>query len=111
MDQARFAGIGNIYANDALFSAKIHPLRPASSLSDTDQRNLFEAIEHVLTEGIKAGGASEENFVNALGEKGFYQERFLVYKKNGKPCPNCGTLIERIVVGGRGTFFCSRCQQ
>ena len=65
------------------FSAKIHPLRPASSLSDTDQRNLFEAIEHVLTEGIKAGGASEENFVNALGEKGFYQERFLVYKKNG----------------------------
>ena len=72
MDQARFAGIGNIYANDALFSAKIHPLRPASSLSDTDQRNLFEAIEHVLTEGIKAGGASEENFVNALGEKGFY---------------------------------------
>ena len=111
MDQARFSGIGNIYANDALFSAKIHPLRPASSLSDTDQRNLFEAIEHVLTEGIKAGGASEENFVNALGEKGFYQERFLVYKKNGKPCPNCGTLIERIVVGGRGTFFCSRCQQ
>jgi formamidopyrimidine-DNA glycosylase len=111
MDQSRLAGVGNIYANDALFRAGIHPLRPASDLSPDEITKLFEAVEYVLTEGIKAGGASEENFVNALGEKGFYQERFLVYKKTGKPCKRCGTLIERIVVGGRGTFYCPTCQQ
>jgi formamidopyrimidine-DNA glycosylase len=110
MDQSRLAGVGNIYANDALFRAKIHPRRPANTITKTEAKELFQAVEFVLTEGIKAGGASEENFVNALGEKGFYQEKFLVYKKTGTPCKRCGTPIERIVVGGRGTFLCPSCQ-
>jgi formamidopyrimidine-DNA glycosylase len=110
MDQSRLAGVGNIYANDALFHAGIHPLRPANDLTDEEQKKLFIAVEYVLTEGIKAGGASEENFLNALGEKGFYQEKFLVYKKTGKPCKRCGTPIERMVIGGRGTFYCPLCQ-
>lgn len=111
MDQHKMAGIGNIYANDALYRARIHPLRPANELTEEEGAALFEAVEYVLTEGINAGGASEENFVNALGEKGFYQERFLVYKQTGKPCKRCGTPIERMVVGGRGTFYCPRCQE
>ncbi len=110
MDQSRMAGIGNIYANDALFLAGIHPLRPANNLTEDESRKLFAAVESVLREGIRSGGASEENFVNAIGEKGFYQEKFLVYKQTGKPCKNCGTPIERIVLGGRGTFLCSVCQ-
>jgi formamidopyrimidine-DNA glycosylase len=110
MDQSRLAGVGNIYANDALFHASIHPLRPANDLTEEERKKLFTAVEFVLTEGIKAGGASEENFLNALGEKGFYQEKFLVYKKTGQPCQRCSTAIERIVVGGRGTFFCPECQ-
>jgi len=111
MDQTKLAGVGNIYANDALFHAGIHPLRPANELTETERKKLFMAVEYVLQEGITAGGASEENFVNALGEKGFYQERFLVYKQTGKPCKTCGTAIERIVIGGRGTFYCPNCQQ
>lgn len=110
MDQSRMAGIGNIYANDALFYASIHPLRSGKSLSETEVVKLFEAVEYVLREGIAAGGASEENYLNAFGEKGFYQEKFLVYKQTGKPCKKCGGPIERMVVGGRGTFFCPRCQ-
>lgn len=110
MDQSRLAGVGNIYANDALFHAGIHPLRPANSLSAGERKKLFHAVAFVLTEGIKAGGASENTFLNALGEKGFYQERFLVYSRTGQACSRCGTPIQRIVVGGRGTFFCPECQ-
>lgn len=110
MDQSRMAGIGNIYANDALFYAGIHPLKPAFELRAEEIAKLFEGVEYVLTEGIKAGGASEENYVNAFGQKGFYQEKFLVYKQTGKPCKKCETPIERIVLGGRGTFFCPTCQ-
>ena len=110
MDQSRVSGVGNIYANDALFHAGIHPLRPANELTEEERNRLFQAVEFVLREGIKAGGASENTFLNALGEKGFYQERFLVYNRTGKPCLHCKTPIERIVVGGRGTFFCPSCQ-
>lgn len=110
MDQKRIAGIGNIYANDALFLAKIAPARIASSLSNQEIKKLFKSIEEVLTKSLKAGGASEVNFLNALGEKGTYQKHFLVYKKNGKPCTNCGTIIKKMRIGGRGTFYCPSCQ-
>ncbi len=110
MDQSKIAGIGNIYANDALYLAKIHPARPASSLSDKEVKELFNAIETVLKKGIETGGASERDYVDALGGKGTYQNFFLVYKKNGQPCKRCGTIIERIKLGGRGTFFCPKCQ-
>lgn len=111
MDQTRIAGVGNIYANDALYLAKIHPKRPAASLNTKEQRALFDAIEQVLRKGIEVGGASEWHYVDVLGGKGQYQNFFQVYRKNGKPCPQCGALIEKLVLGGRGTFFCPICQR
>lgn len=111
MDQKIIAGIGNIYANDALYVAGIHPKRPASSLTGEEQSRLFKAIETVLQKGLKAGGASEWQYVNALGEAGDYQNFFQVYRKDGKPCTKCGTIIETLKIGGRGTFFCPTCQK
>ena len=111
MDQAKIAGIGNIYANDALYVAGIDPRRSSMSLSKSEQRKLFKAIEQVLKKGIEVGGASEWSYVDALGGAGQYQNFFQVYNKKGKPCKNCGTIIEKIILGGRGTFFCPTCQK
>jgi formamidopyrimidine-DNA glycosylase len=110
MDQKKIAGIGNIYANDALFVAKIHPKRVALSLGKEERLALFEAVERVLKKGIEVGGASEWNYVNAFGEKGNYQNFFQVYNKEGKLCSRCEGMIEKIRMGGRGTFFCAGCQ-
>jgi formamidopyrimidine-DNA glycosylase len=111
MDQQKIAGIGNIYACDALYMAGIHPERPALSLTDAEASGLFVAIEDVLRKSIAVGGASASNYVNALGEKGSYQDHFLVYKKEGEVCRNCSSLILRIKTGGRSTFFCPECQK
>ncbi|HUD44700.1 MAG TPA: bifunctional DNA-formamidopyrimidine glycosylase/DNA-(apurinic or apyrimidinic site) lyase [Patescibacteria group bacterium] len=111
MDQKKISGIGNIYANEALFEAKIDPRRKANSLTETETKKLFSAIEFVLEKSLSMGGASETNFVNALGEDGSYQKHFLVYGQKGKSCPVCGTKIEMIRQAGRGTFFCPKCQK
>jgi formamidopyrimidine-DNA glycosylase len=111
MDQHKISGIGNIYANEALFLAKIHPTRRASSLTQAEAKRLLEAIEKVLRMSIEAGGSSMTNYVNALGEKGTYQEHFLVYKKEGERCPACKSIIEKIKIAGRGTFYCNKCQK
>lgn len=112
MDQAQIAGVGNIYANEALFLAKIHPQKKANELSIRELEKLYQTLLQVLKEGIKYGGSSENSYVNALGEKGKMQEHFRVYAKQGKPCPNkCGGVIKRIALGGRGTFFCESCQK
>lgn len=110
MDQERIAGVGNIYANDALYLSGINPIRKANSLTNIEEEKLFKAIEEVLRRGIKAGGASENTFVTPDGTEGSYQDISLVYGKKGLPCANCKTEIERIVIGGRGTFFCPKCQ-
>lgn len=111
MDQKHIAGIGNIYANDALYLAGIHPTRPSNSLKKEEQKKLFEAIETVLQKGISVGGASEWSYVDALGKAGNYQDFFKVYRKQGTICTKCGTTIETIKMGGRGTFFCPSCQK
>jgi formamidopyrimidine-DNA glycosylase len=111
MDQGLIAGIGNIYANDALYVSGIHPQRPANSLRSEEQEKLFQAIEVVLKKGIEVGGASEWSYVDALGQTGQYQNFFQIYRKHGQKCPKCGTTIETIRMGGRGTFFCPRCQR
>jgi formamidopyrimidine-DNA glycosylase len=111
MDQKKIAGIGNIYANDALFVAQIDPRRSACSLSKKEKDRLFEAIKKVLNEGIRLGGASDRQYVNILGQTGKYQHVFKVYGKEGKPCSRCGNLIKRIKQGGRSTFFCYFCQK
>lgn len=111
MDQKKIGGIGNIYANDGLFLAKIDPRKKAKDLTEKEKKKLFDAIIEVLRRGLKYGGASEMTYVNAFGEEGTYQDHFLVYGNKGKPCENCGTEIKRITLGGRGTFFCPNCQK
>jgi len=111
MDQKKISGIGNIYANDALFDAQINPRRPAKSLSDKEIKRLYESILKVLKKGLKYHGSSDLNFVDVLGQTGKYQQHFLVYGQKGKKCKRCGGVIQRIKLGGRGTFFCSICQK
>lgn len=110
MDQKKISGIGNIYANDALFLANIDPRRIAQSLSEEEIHILSTALLTVLKRGLQYGGASEIHFVNALGEEGSYQKHFLVYAQEDKPCKTCKTPIEKITLAGRGTYFCSSCQ-
>lgn len=111
MDQTQIAGVGNIYANEALFLAGIDPKRLAKKLSSGEIKKLYASILEVLKEGIKYGGSSENAYVDALGGKGRMQEHFRVYGKNGKKCPKCKGTIKRIALGGRGTFFCPACQR
>lgn len=110
LDQRRIAGLGNIYVNDALFVAGIDPRRKALSIDYDEGSRLFVAIEVVLKKGIAAGGASEWNYVNVMGEKGGYQKFFQVYRKEGEECSRCEEIIRKIVMGGRGTFYCPGCQ-
>ncbi len=112
MDQTEITGVGNIYANEALFLARIDPQRKCNELKDKEIEKLYESLLSVLKEGIKYGGSSENAFVNSSGELGHMQEHSRAYRKSGKPCPNkCGGTIKRISLGGRGTFFCSNCQK
>ena len=112
MDQVKIGGIGNIYANDALWLAGISPKRPANSLTTEEGKKLFEAIEKVLREGIKRGGASELSFVTPDGAEGGYQKHFLAYGQQGKVCPRCNAhKFVKISLGGRGTYFCPNCQK
>lgn len=111
MDQKKIGGIGNIYANDALFLAGIDPRRKAKEVTKVEAKKLFEAILEVLNRGLKYGGASELTFVNAIGGEGKYQNHFLAYGKNKEKCSICGANMEKIFLGGRGTFFCPNHQK
>lgn len=112
MDQKKIGGIGNIYANDALFLARIDPKRKANSLSISEIEKLYAAIHVVLQKGLDSGGASELTFVNVLGQDGGYQNHTLVYGKRGQLCPNCKKeKLKFAKIGGRGTYFCSICQK
>lgn len=111
MDQEKIAGVGNIYANDALFLAGISPMTEAQKISKEKAKLLFDKLLKVLRDGIRWGGASENNFRDAFGQMGKKQEHFYVYGRQGEKClKNCGEKIRRITLGGRGTFFCPRCQ-
>ena len=111
LDQTGIAGIGNIYAIEALWRAKIHPLRAAGSLRDGEIDRLHEALRWVLRKGIRFGGASRRDYRDARGDEGRMQREFNVYDRAEEPCLRCGTEIVRTVVGGRGTFHCPRCQR
>ncbi len=110
LDQRRIAGVGNIYADEALFRAGVHPLRPAGRLTATQWERMREGIEEALRAGIAAKGASIDDFRHVDGARGSFQDRFLVHLRAGEPCPRCGTPIRKLVVGGRGTYVCERCQ-
>jgi formamidopyrimidine-DNA glycosylase len=110
LNQEVVVGLGNIYADESLHDAGIHPLTPCDSLNDEQLNKLFASVKKILGEAIAQGGSSVKSYVNGQGEMGMFQQQLKVYRKTGQPCPNCGTAIMRIVVGGRGTHFCPQCQ-
>lgn len=111
MDQRILAGVGNIYSDEALFRARIHPRTPAGRLSLAEVRRLQRAIRRVLREAIAAGGSSVSDYVNADEQPGWFQLAHCVYRRTGLPCPRCGTPVRRIVIAQRGSHFCPRCQR
>jgi formamidopyrimidine-DNA glycosylase len=110
LDQSFLAGVGNIYADEALWAARLHPLRPAASIRPADEKRLYEAIRRVLWEAVERRGSSIDDYTAPDGD-GAMQERLQVYQRTGEPCPRCGRPVRRIVVGGRSTHFCSWCQR
>ncbi|MCO5327723.1 MAG: bifunctional DNA-formamidopyrimidine glycosylase/DNA-(apurinic or apyrimidinic site) lyase [Solirubrobacterales bacterium] len=110
LDQKGIAGIGNIYADEALHRAELHPLSPAGSMRPEHWEALREGIVEALEAGLANGGASIDDYRDSRGEKGSMQEEFLVHTREGQECPRCGGPISRIVVGGRSTYFCAACQ-
>jgi len=110
LDQRRVAGVGNIYADEALFRAAIHPLRPAGRLNGSQVALLRDAVVETLQAGLLAGGATIDDFRDPDGAWGAFQDEFLVHRREGLPCPRCGTPVRKMVVAGRGTYACERCQ-
>ena len=110
LDQRIVAGVGNIYADEALFRARLHPRRPGGSLTAAEVRRLHRAIRDRLRMGISVGGASFDRYRDAHGGRGGMQDLFLVHRRQGEPCPRCRTTIEKGVVAQRGTYWCPRCQ-
>jgi len=111
MDQTFISGVGNLYAAEALFRAKIHPERPAASLSDKEKGLLFKEIKETLSEAIKYKGSSVDQYVQLSGDPGDYARYHKVYGREGKPCLVCKTSVKRISLAGRGTYFCPKCQK
>jgi formamidopyrimidine-DNA glycosylase len=111
LDQRRVAGVGNIYADEALFRAKVHPLRPAGRLSRSEWEAVREGVLAALLAGIDARGATIDDFRDIEGVGGSFQDQFLVHRRAGEPCPRCGAEISKTVVGGRGTYVCETCQR
>ncbi|SHI94678.1 DNA-formamidopyrimidine glycosylase [Desulfofundulus thermosubterraneus] len=111
LDQTFISGLGNIYADEALYGAGLHPSRPANTLTTGEAQALFRAIRVVLEEGIASRGTSVRNYVDGTGQAGTFQEKLRVYGKSGRPCMRCGKTIERLRLGGRSTYFCPGCQK
>ena len=110
LDQHQIAGLGNIYADEALFRAGFHPLEAAGSLNPSQLQRLQTAITEVLQEAVEAKGSSMRDYLDVNGTKGSFQDQWLVYQQTGKPCPICGSLIERCKVAGRSSHYCPHCQ-
>ena len=110
LDQRRIAGVGNIYADEALFRARIHPLRPAGSLRPAQYEALAEAVQDALAAGLAAGGATIDDFRHADGVQGAFQNEFQIHLREGEPCLACHATVVKSYVGGRGTYACPRCQ-
>lgn len=111
MDNSVVTGIGNIYAAETLFAARIHPLRPAKTLSVDEWNLIISNARSILKKAIAAGGSSISDFLNVDGSEGKFAQELKVYAQTGNPCPVCGTLIECIKTGGRSSFFCPECQK
>jgi formamidopyrimidine-DNA glycosylase len=110
LDQRRIAGVGNIYADEALFRAGIHPLRPVGSLTRAQCDALALAVREALAAGVAAGGATIDDFRHVDGVRGAFQNEFLVHLRRGEPCPRCAAPVVKFVAAGRGTYACESCQ-
>lgn len=111
LNQTLLAGVGNIYADESLFHAGIRPRRAASRLTRAELERLRQSLRRVLQQAIRLGGSSVSDYVDANGARGFFQLEHCVYLRTGEPCRRCGTPIRRILLAGRGTHFCPRCQR
>jgi formamidopyrimidine-DNA glycosylase len=111
LDQTVIAGVGNIYADESLWAAKIHPAARVAEVAPASIKKLYTALRAVLTLGIEKGGSSNHTYVDAEGKKGSYMSFANVFRREGKPCPRCGTLIIKSRVAGRGTHTCPHCQR
>jgi formamidopyrimidine-DNA glycosylase len=111
LNQKLLSGVGNIYADEALFRAGIRPRRRAASLSRDELRKLHQALRRVLREAIRAGGSSISDYVDSNGDEGFFQIKHRVYGREGKPCLVCKTPIKRVVIAGRSSHYCPKCQK
>src|SRR5689334_22355299 len=109
LNKTFLAGLGNIYADESLFAAGIHPLALADRLSAARAKKLYDAIRGILTHAIQMGGSSISDYVNGRGERGWFQMEHRVYGREGEPCTNCGRPIRKILVAQRGTHFCAHC--
>jgi formamidopyrimidine-DNA glycosylase len=111
LDQTVIAGVGNIYADESLWGAKIHPKRLVESLKPEEFKTLYEELRFVMNLAIEKGGSTDKNYVNAEGKRGSYMDFARVFRREGKPCPRCGTTIIKFRTAGRGTHICPYCQQ
>jgi formamidopyrimidine-DNA glycosylase len=111
LNQKLLRGVGNIYADESLFRSGIRPRRRAGTISREQLRQLFLSVREVLTEAIALGGSSISDYVDANGEEGFFQLKHRVYGREGEPCLVCKTPIKRIVIGGRSSHYCPKCQK
>ncbi|MGZ4815431.1 MAG: bifunctional DNA-formamidopyrimidine glycosylase/DNA-(apurinic or apyrimidinic site) lyase [Terriglobales bacterium] len=111
LNQSLLSGVGNIYADESLARAGIRPKRRAASLTRAELKKLYDGLKKVLHEAIKAGGSSVSDYVDADGERGFFQFKHLVYGREGQPCRKCKTPIKRIVIAGRSSHYCPKCQK
>jgi len=110
LDQSVLRGMGNIYADESLWRARINPMRLASSLKEAELRQLYRAVQTILKEAIRLRGSSISDYVDCSGERGEFQLRHRVYQREGKKCVRCKTLIRRVIVAGRSSHFCPHCQ-
>jgi formamidopyrimidine-DNA glycosylase len=111
LNQKLLSGVGNIYADESLFRAKVRPRRRAASLTRAELQKLHKGLQKVLREAIKLGGSSVSDYVDAEGREGFFQLKHMVYGREGKPCFVCGTPIKRVIIAGRSSHFCPHCQK
>ena len=111
LDQSVIAGVGNIYADESLWGAKIHPKRLVNTLTEQEFTSLYTELRDVMNLAVEKGGSSNHTYVNAEGKKGSYMDFARVFRREGLPCPCCGTTIEKLRVAGRGTHICPHCQQ
>jgi len=110
LDQTVIAGVGNIYADESLWAAKIHPKRLVGTITKDEFSLLYDSLRRIMNLAISKGGSTNKNYVNAEGKKGSYMDFANVFRREGLPCPRCGTTIEKLRVAGRGTHICPHCQ-